>query len=463
MLRVDTKGEGNHVGGAAVAVERDPRVAYALGVLGVRVVADPSSVPADAVLVAYTDAPVPARSAPILRIVPSGFFGEAYGTEASLPSPPVREIDGVPLFFGDPEIVRSGRTVSVRADIVASAYLLLTRYEEMVRPDVRDLHGRFPGRLSIAFRANAIERPLVDEYADLLRGWIEACGAACPVPCRRLRLIVTHDIDQIDICRPWWFRLRDSAARLLGRAPAPPVHPPELRRELADGGSLDPIDGSLDAIDRLDRARALPPIYFFLGSAPSDLNGNYDVLSRRVRRLLRRLIAGGASIGLHVSYEAGGSAEAIAREKRTLEEAAGVPIRMNRHHYLRWREIDEGYALAAAGIDWDSTLAYADVAGFRLGTASPIPLFDPKARQLMGIEEHPLIVMDRTLHKKMYMDLGYEGALDRVRTLVRNASRVGGEFVVLWHNNEFSADANSYLGRLYEDMLAFEEFAHNRA
>ncbi|MBN1422180.1 MAG: polysaccharide deacetylase family protein [Planctomycetes bacterium] len=438
--------------GAAVAVERDPRVAYALGVLGVRVLDDPSEIPEDAILVAYTGEPLPSRAAATLRIVPSGFFGGTYGTEASLPTRPFRTVDGLPLLFGEPEIERSGRVLSVRADIIASAYFLLTRYEEMVRPDVRDLHGRFPGQQSIAFRGGMIERPLVDEYAALLRGWLESCGASCPAPDPRLRLFVTHDVDHIDFCRPWWSRLKADVKRLLGGGAKPARRPRPSSREGV-------LEESFERLEHLDRTRTMPPIYFFLGSAPADVNGNYDVLSKPVRRLLRRLIEGGAAIGLHLSYEAGKDIGAIAEEKRNLEDAAGIPIRRNRHHYLRWQEIEDGYALAAAGIDWDSTLAYADVAGFRLGTARPIPLFDPKACRPMGIEEHPLIVMDRTLHKTIYMNLGYEGALEKLRTLVRNAARLGGEFVVLWHNNEFTADANTYLGQLYEDMLSFEEFA----
>ena len=37
-----------------------------------------------------------------LYIVPSGFFGEAYGTTASLPTLPLREIEDVPLLYGTP-------------------------------------------------------------------------------------------------------------------------------------------------------------------------------------------------------------------------------------------------------------------------------------------------------------------------------------------------------------------------
>jgi hypothetical protein len=54
-------------------------------------------------------------------------------------------------------------------------------------------------------------------------------------------------------------------------------------------------------------------------------------------------------------------------------------------HYLAFREIEDGWALAKAGLDWDASLGYPDAAGFRLGVCHPIPLFDPVARRPLGI------------------------------------------------------------------------------
>ncbi len=75
--------------------------------------------------------------------------------------------------------------------------------------------------------------------------------------------------------------------------------------------------------------------------------------------------------------------------------------------------MEDGWALAAAGIDWDSTLGYSDMAGFRLGVCHAIPLFDPVRLEPMGVEEHPLIVMDCTLNWPQYMGLDEEGAFEQ--------------------------------------------------
>lgn len=125
-----------------------------------------------------------------LVIHPSGFFDEdVYGTPRSMPTLPIpvikggdgRAVDGdLPILFGRPEITRRGHTVVLHADVIAGAYFLLSRYEEWMRPDVRDVHGRFPGKESIAHRAGFLRRPLVDDYGRLLRRLLREVGCVAP-------------------------------------------------------------------------------------------------------------------------------------------------------------------------------------------------------------------------------------------------------------------------------------------
>lgn len=96
--------------------------------------------------------------------------------------------------------------------------------------------------------------------------------------------------------------------------------------------------------------------------------------------------------------------------------------------------------MAKAGIDWDSSLGYADVAGFRLGVCHPIPLFDPVSLRPFGIEEHPLIVMDCTLTRPDYMALTEPAALDYCQRLLAATRRHNGQFVLLWHNTSLRRD-----------------------
>lgn len=114
-----------------------------------------------------------------------------------MPKLPLEEIEGVPLLFGSSKTEWQGDTWVVHADIIASAYFLLTRYEEIRKRNIRDIHGRFPGKESLPFKAGFIHRPIVDEYGRLLRRWLRQArvqSAVEPTP-HIQKVWLTHDVD----------------------------------------------------------------------------------------------------------------------------------------------------------------------------------------------------------------------------------------------------------------------------
>ena len=396
----------------------------------------------------------PAGEAPGIHIQASGFFGDNYGTPASLPPLPLEEIEKTPLLFGKPIVERRGKALIVHADIVASAYFLVTRYEEWVRRSVRDRHGRFPGRESLAFRAGFLLLPVVDEYAALLRKWAKDVGIEIPAPRRQFSALLTHDVHtfgESGLVQA----ARCVAGALLRRRP--------FRQGLdAAAAALrkkHPLD-NLDEVLQLDRSlterfasRRCRSIWFFMAGGNSPHDDPYVLESAKILSSLRYVLAADAEIALHASYEAGAKPELVKAERLALEKAVGVPVEKNRHHFLGWREPEHGEIIAEAGIRWDSTLGYADAAGFRLGVCRPIPLFDPIRQKPLGIEEHPLIVMDCTLNMSVYMNLDEEAAFGCVRQLMDATFRHRGEFIGLWHNTELASDARSYHKRLYPRVL----------
>ncbi len=389
---------------------------------------------------------------PCVQILPSRFFTEGiYGTHESLPTTPLKQVEGTPLLFGTERVERKGDSVVVHADIVASTYFMVTRYEETVRRDVRDDHGRFPGTESLPYRAGFIDRPIAEEYAALLRKWLRTVGFPVREPSRAFCLLPTHDVDFLRRYRRWYDPYRTAAQALLGRRP---------RRIIGEalgyawGFRKDPWDTFEETIG-LDRMTAQEPTYFLMVGGTGPHGGMYDIRCRAARRLVQRVRQARASIGLHTSYQAAGRPELIGPEKARLEEVCGFPIRRNRHHFLAWREVEDGWQLAKAGIDWDSTMGYADVAGFRLGVCHPMPLFDPIKMQPMGIAEHPLIVMDNTLSDAKYMNLSEEEALAYCTRLMDETRKHSGEFVMLWHNTTLAGASGGYHPRLYRRLLDY--------
>ena len=133
-------------------------------------------------------------------IVPSNFFDDdIYGTQKSMPSLPLQEIEGIPLLFGTPQIEKFENTIICHADLIASTYFLISRYEEFINPNTnRDTHGRYIGKQSIPAKTNFIHRPIIEEYGELLRNLLEQTDISLPpIPQKINHIYLTHDVDSI--------------------------------------------------------------------------------------------------------------------------------------------------------------------------------------------------------------------------------------------------------------------------
>jgi hypothetical protein len=403
-------------------------------------------------LVAYTSDETKWANCRVV-ILPSGFFDEGrYGQPSSLPVLPLQEMQDVPLLYGTPEIVRRDDRLLVSADLIASAFFLLSRYEEYVRKDVRDAHGRFPGRESLPFRANFIDRPIVDEYGRLLRTWLRRMGVELPEPERTLhRVNLTVDVDV-----PFLYRHPKGVLRGLL---SPGNRLRALRTFLFDR-SLDPaftfpwIAAQNRDLEEEVHSFNTEAIYFFksTGGTPQD-KPVYGLHAKDTQALFAFCREQGITFGLHVSYHAGLHPKSIREEKQRLEEAVGVDIRCSRHHFLSCREPEDFGELSACGITDDYTMGYADVAGFRLGTCRPVRWISPASREVSSLTLHPLTVMDYTLVHERYMHLSFDDAAAYCLKLIDRTEHHHGDLTLLWHNHYLIPAPGKWEGELYELLI----------
>lgn len=386
-------------------------------------------------------------------IIPSGFFSTAsYGHMSSVPELPLKEIEGVPLLYGNPQTEMVGATLVVKADIIASTYFLISRYEEMIQRNVRDEHGRFPGKESLPYRAGFIRRPIVDEYRLLLRKWLQETNLNLPDIKTDIRKVyLTHDVDAPFLYRSWkgLFRslrdgrgLRQSLKAITGPVENDPYYTFShiLEEDMRFCGSLGKKKGE--------------SIYFLkAGGRCKQDKPRYNLSGRDMRNLLKEIVSHRGKIGLHSSYHAGKEPVRIRTEKEILSTQIGQKINHNRHHFLSCREPEDMDQLEAAGISHDFTMGYADVAGYRLGTSYPVRWINPTTRRLSPLILHPLTVMDCTLDDPKYMGLSETEALEYCISLIDNARKVGGDVTLLWHNTVFTENTNSYHRTLYSALL----------
>ena len=385
-------------------------------------------------------------------IVPSGFFDEGvYGTDKTKPSIPLNNIEGVPFLYGTSDIEYVGDTIVVHADLVASAYFLLSRYEETLYRDVRDVHGRFPGRESLPYKAGFIERPVVDEYGKLLRKWLNQSGVKVDELIPFIRQInLTHDIDAPFSGRTW----RNVARKILsGRNPVAAIrekyHPLEKDPYYTFPWMLEQ-DEKLRQVIGEERCRSF--MFFKAGGDTKEDRPKYDLQGKDIQSLYALCTQYGAITGIHSSYQAGQNSSLILPEKQNLEDAFGIKVTANRHHFLASREPEDMEYLEGAGITDDYTIGYADVAGFRLGTSLPVRYINPTKRKLSSLILHPLTIMDSTLNEFKYMNLAADRAEEYCDRLINNIRNVNGELTLLWHNTSV-IERQGYLRDLYTKLI----------
>lgn len=389
-------------------------------------------------------------------IYPSSFFNEnVYGTDRSLPRMPLEKWEEIPILYGKSLLEKRGEAYILYADIVASTYFLITRYEEIVRRNVRDRYGRFPGKESLPYKASFIDYPLIDKYGCLLRKLLIKCGLNVPNPPEELnKIYLTHDVDSLTKYRHLrgflgsfkYFQkdneiIKNSFKANIGGLEGDPYYTfPYLFDCAKKAGEL--ISNEIESI-----------IFIKTRGKRQEDRPNSNIKSRDFSRFLKLTKDNNVKIGLHASYEAGINPALIISEKNKLEQITGSVL-YNRHHFLASLQPEDMEALIEAGITDDFTMGYADIAGFRLGTSKAVRWINPITKQLTSLTLHPITVMDITLSDGRYMGLNEQEAFEYVVKLIEETKNYNGDLCLLWHNTSIG-NVNSYHRRLYNKIIDY--------
>jgi hypothetical protein len=367
----------------------------------------------------------------------------------------------VPVLFGAPGFKIDGSgDAALELDVFGSAFFMLARYEETTNAE-RDEHGRFPADASLAWRMDFLDRPIVDEYVEILWAAMKRLWPGLERKQRMPRTFISCDVDlPFD---PACASLHRLGKRLLGRA--------WREKSLA---SLPATLGNYCAVKRGNNARdpywralswmmdvnekAGNQLTFNFIPEPTDRNmDNAPSLHEpRMRNLLRTFHARGHLIGFHPGYNTYKHPAAFAQSVATLrrvmdEEHIKQDALGGRQHYLRWDVGTTARLWAANDISYDSTLSYPTVPGFRAGTCHEYTMYDLVERRPLALTQRPLIVMENAVIDEANMGLGHgEQALATMQRYKRLCARFDGDFTLLWHNSSFAEKADQ---AMYRDLI----------
>ena len=213
----------------------------------------------------------------------------------------------------------------------------------------------------------------------------------------------------------------------------------------------DPFD-TFDYMLNLEQEYGFKSSFYFMTGGNSRFDNRYSINEPRAIKLIRQIEDKEDEVGLHGSYNSYNNLEQINLEKARLDKIAGNKEYGCRQHYLRWETPTTWQTHEKAGLLYDTTLSFADHAGFRCGICVPFRPFNIVANRKLNIWELPLTVMEGSLHEYNYQNLTPEAAYEQIVSYIDAVKRFNGAFVLLWHNSAFNS-----LGRRGEWKEVYEK------
>lgn len=373
-------------------------------------------------------------------------------TPASLPEKPLPIWDSrqtvtgvslvdskVPVIFGKRQDVSVNKSY-IPLDILGSSFFMLSRYEELIVPE-HDMYGRFPASASLAFQNGFLERPIINEYLEILWGALKQIWPGLSRKKKSFRLIATHDVDipfefLIQPLYKLFLKMGGDIARRRNLFGA-------LKNfvgwtKVRIGHQNDPFNTFDWIMDQSERA-GIKSSFNIMSGGRTPMDFYYPIESPDIQSLLEKVIDRGHEIGFHPSYKTAIDGHLWRKEFERLKACLrGHDVQGGRQHFLQFHVPTTWRYWSENGLEYDSTFSFADHAGFRCGTCYEYPVFDLIKRMELPLKERPLIIMDRTVIDKLYMNLGSTpDALNFMMDMKKQCMQYGGDFVVLWHNQRF--------------------------
>ena len=353
----------------------------------------------------------------------------------------------IPVLYGQPGLVKTDKHWHLNMDIFGSMFFMLSRYEELITTE-RDSHERFPAWASVAYKANFLDRPIVNEYLEILWSCIHSIWPDLKRKERKAKNFITCDVDFP--FKPSLYDLKKmifQAGRQVLIEYAPLKALSTLIKFVGNkiGFSFkDDFRENISWIMDINEKAGNKVAFYFITHKTSHFDSDENFNALKVRNLFKEIHQRGHEIGLHPGYNCYNNQENF---KKTVDVLRRVLKQENikqdtfggRMHFLRWDNSKTPQLCEDNGFVYDSTLMYSDKLGFRCGTSYEFTMYDLVNRKPFKLKQRPLIVMECTVIAPRYEGLGYsEKSMMRFNQFKERSNAYRGNFTLLWHNNHFT-------------------------
>nr|MBP8017162.1 hypothetical protein [Candidatus Gracilibacteria bacterium] len=268
--------------------------------------------------------------------------------------------DNIPIIFGEDKLVldKNSKTIICGIDIFASSFFMITRWEEYVN-NIRDIHDRFPGKESIAYKFGFLDRPVVNEYVEMLWNMLKYLGLNQERKKREYKIILTHDVDvPFEIIGKTLFsQLKLAISDIIFRKNIKSSIEKIKALFLSNEQKLK-YDKfyTFNYIMNQSEKRNLKNIFYFLPYGSLEQKYKVKVDNPIIIKIIQEIVQRGHEIGIHGSYETYNSKFKFLNEVYHLYEILDknkiyVKINGGRQHYLRFKIPNTFYNYLEAGLE----------------------------------------------------------------------------------------------------------------
>ncbi|WP_291968095.1 polysaccharide deacetylase family protein [Maribacter sp.] len=346
--------------------------------------------------------------------------------------------DGTPCFF------QAGERSTIPFDIFAASFFMLSRYEEYL-PHVKDIHGRFSPKDSIAFQNGFLQKPVVDIWAyKVLQALKERFEDL------EYKTKTYEFISLIDVATSHCYANRGVVRGIVGMLMDLGTF--KLKRvveRIAVGFNRqkDPYDNYAEII-ALHKKYGIKCNFFFQFADYSKYDKNVSTNNIKFKSLIKH-VADYMPVSLAASYSSFSDLELLKKEKANLEEVINRPVNNCKMRYNRV-DIPQTYRnLIATEFTNDFTMGYTFELGFRAGTCTPFQFYDIPLEVKQPIKVHPFAIHDISLSKiKKDQDLFHQ-----VQLITNEVKKVNGTLIAMFSNEVLGNREDRNWMNVYSEVI----------
>jgi hypothetical protein len=350
----------------------------------------------------------------------------------------VSDWEGIPCFF------TAGERSVIPFDIFSASFYLLSRYEEYL-PHVKDMHGRFPPKESLAYQNGFLQQPVVDMWAFKL---LEKLKERFPDFEFKQRTYTYTSVVDVTTSHSFAYRgvVRGFAGLLLDLASF------KLRRvgkriEVWFNPKKDPYD-NYSYLTNLHKTLRVKSMFFFQFASYSTYDKNVSPNNNKFKFLIKS-IADYSKVALGASYSSFDDISLLKNEKKRLSDVINRDVNSSRMRYNRV-DIPSTYrSLVDAEFTDDYTMGYSHEIGFRAGTCTPFYFYDINLELQQPIRVHPFSLHDYALVSMA----SKEEISEKIGGLYQRVKSVSGDFTTIFSIELLGGDKAADWKELYEKVL----------